>query len=185
MTTQSGEPGTHENEVHQGAVERLGSSRPASRTILLISVDKQFHENLRALANTTGQMVVRTEGGAGTVAIVQVTRPVAVLFDLDLRNEAAWERADLLLREPSCPPVILLTERTAQFDVRTAIRAGSVVSKSESPSRLLEIVEEAWEMSEASQAERNAIQRVLMRWLRPSEWVEPTTPAYRFWGINE
>jgi hypothetical protein len=81
--------------------------------------------------------------------------------------------------------VILLTARTAQFDIRTAIRAGCLVSKCDSPSRLLERVKETLELAENNQMKRNAIQRVLIRWLRPSEWATPTTLAYRFWGINE
>jgi CheY-like chemotaxis protein len=132
-----------------------------------------------------GFVIVRAERKAGTVAILQATRPVAVLLDLDLPGGAAWEVADLLLNEPGCPAVILVTERTAQFDMETSIRAGSLVGKGESPSRLLEIVQEGLAMPEANQAARNAIQRVLIRWLRPFQWAEPTASAYRFWGINE
>jgi hypothetical protein len=59
------------------------------------------------------------------------------------------------------------------------------VSKNETPHRLLEIIEKALEMPEDNQTERTAIQRVLIRWLRPLAWEEATTPAYRFWRINE
>ena len=152
---------------------------------MFVSTDRQLHESLRTLANTIGQMVVRAEYALGTVAILRATRPVVVLLDLDLPNEAAWEVADFLLKEPSCPPVILLTARTEQFDARTAIRAGPLVSKGESACRLLEIVQEALEKQTINQAERNAIQRVHLHQLRRTNWVEETTPAYRFWGINE
>ena len=185
MKTQFAEPGIQENQFRAHRRERFRSSSRARRTILLISDDKPLYENLRAFANPTGQMVVKVEHAAGTVAVLQVTRPTAVLLDLDLPDEAAWEAADLLLNEPICPPVILLTGRIERFDMRTAIRAGSLVSKAESPSRLLEIVEEALEMPQINQAERNSIQRVLIRWLKPFEWAASSAPAYRFWGINE
>jgi CheY-like chemotaxis protein len=164
----------------------LGRPRPPrarSRTILLMSDDTRFHAIVRAFANTLGLLVVRAEPKAGTIAILQATKPVAVLLDLDLPGAAAWEVADLLLNEPGCPAVVLLTGRTSQFDTETANRAGSLVRKDESPCRLLEIVQETLSMLEVNQAERNAIQRVLIRWLRPFQW--PEAPAYRFWDINE
>src|SRR5882724_1698345 len=102
----------------------------AGRTILLISEDKQLHKNLRCSANALGHLVVRAAGAVGSVAILQVTRAAAVLLDLDLPRHAAWETAEGLLQYQHCPPVILLTGRTEQFDVRTAIRAGSLVDKS-------------------------------------------------------
>jgi hypothetical protein len=104
---------------------------------------------------------------------------------LDLPNEAAWGAADFLLKEPKCPSVILLTARTEQFDARTAVQAGPLVSKSESSCHLLEIVRKTLEKQTINQAERNAIQRVHLHQLRRTNWVEETTPAYRFWGINE
>ena len=167
------------------AIDRFPLSHRGSRTILLVSDDKEFHEHLRAQANVTGIMVIRATRKEGTVAILQATRPVAVLLDLDLPAEAAWETAELLLSERRCPAVILLTGRKEQFDMRTAIRAGSLVDKGESPARFLEIIEETLELPAVNQAERNAIQRVLIRWLRPMGWEDSMAPAHRFWGINE
>lgn len=160
------------------------NSSDTGRTILLISDERQLHENLRCLANTRGLLVVRATGPVGSLAILQVTRPAVVLLDLDLPRQAAWETADELLQCDSCPPLILLTGKTQQFDVETAIRAGSLVDKREPPSRILAVVAETLEFSTVNQAERNAIQRVLIRWLRPFTWGS-TAPAYRFWGINE
>ena len=65
-----------------------------------------------------------------------------VLLDLDLPSQAAWEAADWLLQEQNCPPLILLTARSGQFDLSTAIRAGSLVDKTIGPSQLLEVVDE-------------------------------------------
>jgi DNA-binding response OmpR family regulator len=181
MKTYLAPPGRHEFP----AIDRFPLSHMGSRTILLISDDKQLHEHLRSQANASGLMVIRATRKAGTVAVLQATQPVAVLLDLDLSAGAAWETAELLLNEPCCPAVILLTGRTDQFDMRTAIRTGSLVDKGESPSRFLEIIEETLEMPAANQAERNAIQRVLIRWLRPLGWAHSIAPAHRFWGINE
>ena len=185
MKTQFAENKTHERRFLNGNTQLPRLSRTACRTILLMSNDRGFHQNLRSRANRLGLLVVRAERAVGTLSILQATKPEAVLLDLDLPDEAAWRIAELVLNEPCCPAVILLTGRTAQFDMRTAIRAGSLVSKSESPERVLHMIEENFEVPEANRAERNAIQRVLIRWLRPSGWEGPTTPAFRFWGINE
>jgi len=166
-------------------MSRLGSRYEESRTILLISDDRQLHENLRMQANTIGLFVVKAARTSGTVAILQATKPAAVILDLDLPDEAAWQTGDLVLNEPGCPAVILLSGRTAQFDMRTAIRAGSLVSKHESPHRLLKIIEERLELPRDNQQERNAIQRVLLRWLRPSGWGEASAPAHRYRGVND
>ena len=168
-------------------VERFCLSHGGRRTILLISADEPFHEELRSTANALGLMVIRAERVPGATAILQATKPVSVILDLDLPQEGAWETAELLLKEPTCPAVILVTGRTGQFDMQTAIRAGSLLSKNESPGHLLEIVQQALEMPEANQLERNTIQLVLIRWLKPSGWIEAesATSAYRFWGINE
>jgi DNA-binding NtrC family response regulator len=179
------EYGIREREFLDGIAQLPRSSRAACRTILLISNDRDFHQNLRSRANAVGLLVVRAELAVGTLPILQATKPQAVLLDLDLPDEAAWQTAALVLSEACCPEVILLTARTAQFDMRTAIRAGSLVTKSESPERVLQLIEEKLELPEANRTERNAIQRVLMGWLRPSGWEGPTTPSFRFWGINE
>lgn len=185
MKTQFAGRETRGSEFSEGGTPQLPWSHTGSRTILLISNDKRLHENLRSLSNAIGLFVVRAGNTPGTVKILQATRPVAVLLDLDLPDEAAWQTGDILLNEPGCPAVILLSGRTAQFDMQTAIRAGSLLSKSESPARLLALVQERLELPQANQAERNAIQRVLIRWFRPSGWGESGAPARRFWGFND
>ena len=169
----------------QGAVDPFHSAHKGSRTILLVSNDEQFHESLRTFANKNAFMVVKADGRAGTLAILQATRPVAVLLDLDLPGLAAWEAAEVLLNESSCPAVMLATGRTEQYDATMAMRAGTLISKHESPLHLCKTIEKALEESEVNPGEHKAIQRVLLQWLRPSPWVEQISPAYRFWGINE
>jgi CheY-like chemotaxis protein len=116
---------------------------------------------------------------------VRAGQSAVVLLDLDLPSQVAWEAADSLLQEVSCPPLLLLTARSEQFDLGTAMRAGSLVDKTASPSRLLELVDQTLAGPCSAQVERNAIQRVMIRWLRPCSWSVPVTPAYRFWRINE
>ena len=156
-----------------------------TRTILLISREKRLHKEFVTLANTSGQMVIRAGGTTGTVAVFQAAKPAAVLLDLDLPNEAAWNTAEQLMQEPNCPPVILLTGQTDWFEPGTAIRAGCLVSKSDPLANLLEIVEQAVGLPEINRAEWNAIQRVLLRWLKPSPWPKTPMTTYRSWGINE
>ena len=108
-----------------------------------------------------------------------------MLLDLDLPSQGAWEIADSLLQEAGCPPLILLTGRRDQFDVSTAIRAGSLVDKSAGLAKLLEVVDQALALPDSNQGERNAIQRIMIQWLRPCAWSVPVTPTYRFWGLNE
>jgi CheY-like chemotaxis protein len=155
------------------------------KTILLISSDTPFLEALRGFANRVGQLVVHAECLAGAFPILQAVRPRALLLDLDQPKEAAWHTAEDLLGDESCPPVILLTARREQFDMRAARRSGSVVAKTETPSRLLQIVEETVATRNSNHIERNAIQRILIRWLRPRNWSAPVVPSHRFWGINE
>ena len=167
-----------------------GSCRPRSpnaekRGILLISDDASLGENLRCAAVRTGRTVAQVNRVADALREVLTGQPGAVLLDLDMPSQAAWEAADCLLQEESCPPLILLTARSDQFDLSTAIRAGSLVDKTTDPSRLLEMVDQTLAGPCSAQAERNAIQRVMIRWLRPCGWSAPVTSAHRFWGTNE
>jgi CheY-like chemotaxis protein len=156
---------------------------PKKRTILLISCDTSFHQNLRCAANMVGRIVVRVDGATDVSRIVYALRPAVVLLDLDLPAGAGWGTADSLLQQENCPPVILLTASSEQFDMRTAIRAGSILDKSKSPAQLLEAVGQVLDAPNTNEAERNAIQRVMIGWLRPCNWSAPL--AYRFWRINE
>jgi CheY-like chemotaxis protein len=153
--------------------------------ILLISDDVVVAENLRRAAEQTGRSVVRAADLGETLQTAHMMQPVAVVLDLDLPSHGAWEIADSLLQEAGCPPLILLTGRREQFDVSTAIRAGSLVDKSADLARVLEVVDEALALPDANRGERNAIQRIMIQWLRPCAWSVPVTPAYRHWGLNE
>jgi CheY-like chemotaxis protein len=158
---------------------------PSTGLILLISQDNHLHNRLRGLANTAGTLVVRLDAMRGVIPAMHAISPAIVLLDLDLPNQDAWDIADAILQEQNCPPVILLSSCSEQFDVDTAIHAGSIVDKSEGAARLLELAHEVLSMPLSNRAERNAILRVLIRWLKPCGWSPPSTPAYRFWGINE
>jgi DNA-binding NtrC family response regulator len=160
--------------------------RPAPKAaILLVSEDNVLGESLRCAAGEVGRLVLRAAGLSEALGAVQSGQLAAVLLDLDLPSEAAWVVADGLLQEPDCPPLILLTGRRDQFDMSTAIRAGSLVDKSSSFAKLLELVDRELALPDLNRTERNAIQRVVIRWLRPCAWPVSVTPSYRHWGINE
>jgi CheY-like chemotaxis protein len=175
--------------------------------LLLISDDEILGKNLRDTAEQIRLLVVHSAVGrahleiaphharrynhAATAAVggavwqLRALRPGAVLLDLDLPYEAAWETADRLLELESCPPLILVTARRGQFDIGTAVRAGTIVDKSAGPAHLLRLASQASAQSGSGQIERNSIQRTFIRWLRPSGWSAPVTPACRFLGLNE
>ena len=153
--------------------------------ILLISDDAVVGENLRHAAEQTGRSVVRAADLGEALRTAHMMEPVAVVLDLDLPSDGAWEIADGLLREAGCPPVVLLTGRREQFDVSTAIRAGSLVDKSGGLAKVLEAVDKALALPDSNRGERNAIQRITIQWQRPCAWSAPVTPTCRFWGLNE
>ncbi len=185
MKTRFDETRTQTHEFFADGFDRLHSLPADSRTILLISNDRELHEKLRPLVNEAGLLLVRVDIAVGTVEVLEAVRPNAVLLDLDAPDEAAWKTADILFNEPDCPVVILLTGRSGHFGMQTAIRAGLLASKNDPPARLLEIIEKALDLAEANQAQRNTVQRELIRWLSPPARVADSTSAYRFWGINE
>jgi DNA-binding response OmpR family regulator len=158
---------------------------PDKPPILLVSEDAAMGESLRYTAALNGRAVVQADDAADALHKVRADRPAIVLLDLDLPSDGAWEAADSLLLEESCPPLILLTARSGEFDIGSAIRAGSLVDKTSGANHLLHVVDQTLATPRSAQAERNAIQRIMIRWLKPSSWPVPVTPAHRFWGINE
>jgi ActR/RegA family two-component response regulator len=150
---------------------------PEPGTILLLSEDTELHHTLRALGRERSLIVIRAAGGASAIEVMQVLRPAAILLDLDLSRDAAWNTADALLAQSNCPLLILLTGQGDQFDLRTAIRAGSIVHKSAGAARLLEVLCESLVLPRELQKERNALQHVLIRWLRPRSWSAAARPT--------
>ena len=168
---------------------KLGLSRSARRatpvepgTILLISEDATLHQTLRSLANEHGRMVIRVNGTAGILEVVYVLQPAVILLDLDLSGDAAWQAGAAILDQKPCPPLILLTGRTEPFDVRTAIRAGSIADKAAGPMYVLELINLVQALPSPERIERNAVQRVLIRWLGPRNWSPPGSSVRRFWA---
>ncbi len=169
-------------------VHACGSGSPPAAVkppILLISNDTALAEKLRGATEGRERSVVLASGLADALEAVRSAQLAAVLLDLDIAAQGAWEIADGLLEEPACPSLILLTGQRDHFDTSTAIRTGALVDKSTSPAKVLELVDEALALPDANRAERNAIQRIMIQWLRPCGWSVPVTPIYRFWGLNE
>jgi DNA-binding response OmpR family regulator len=165
-----------------------GGGTPVPRPkqlILLISDDAVMAESLRRAAEQACRCVVRAAGLGETLRTAHMIQPAAVVLDLDLPSNSAWEIADALLERAGCPPVVLVTGRPDQFDLSTAIRAGTLVDKSAGLAKLLEAVDQALALPDSNRGERNAIQRITIQWLRPCAWSVPVTPTHRFWGLNE
>jgi DNA-binding response OmpR family regulator len=164
----------------------IGSGVLAVRPALLaVSNDTALCARLRRASGGEGRSVVEAGDLVEALQAVRSVGLAAVLLDLDMPSQGAWQIADGLLREEACPPVILLTGRREQFDMSTAIRAGTLIDKTAECERLMEAVEQAVALPESNRAERNAIQWIMIQWLRPCEWSVPITPAGRDWGLNE
>jgi len=151
----------------------------------VISEDASFTERLCRIGKAEGLTIVQTSDSGEALRLLKAVRPAAILLDLDLPHNAAWGIADGLLQEESCPQLVLLTQRIGHFDLEAASRAGSVMDKTVEPSWLLEVLSQTTEEASSAQTARNAVQRVLIRWLRPCDWPVPVTRAQRWWGINE
>jgi len=155
------------------------------RPLLLLSEDEDLCWNLLMAASHAGRKLVRGHPAADGSQMLRIVKPEAVLLDLDLPEETAWMTADALLQEEGCPPVILLTSNARQSDFDTAIQAGFLIQKAMEPAKLFELVEQKLQSTKAVQREQNAMQRIVIRWLKPCGWSVRVTPLKRFWGINE
>jgi hypothetical protein len=107
------------------------------------------------------------------------------MLDLDFVGKAAWELAGGLLQDAKCPPVILLTGKGQQYDLRMAVMAGSIFEKATDADRILNIVSDLLESPPPKPTRQSIVQRGNFSGLTPSHEPVPLIPAHRFWGINE
>ncbi len=163
----------------------LQSNDARRRVILLVSHDGKLGDGLRSASMRAGHIIVRVELLSDALRIVRANCAHVVLLDLDTTAEIGWDIADGLMQTPKCPPVILLTGRGEQFDMRMAIQAGVVFDKNVEPSRTLQVVNKVLEAPPSALEERNAAERVLIRWLRPIHWPAQSISARRLWGLRE
>jgi len=155
------------------------------QSLLLFSDDEMFSQELLTAASEAGRTLARKRGAADVPRTLRLLKPAAVLLDLDSPAEAAWNAADSLLQDANSPPLLLVTSRTDHVDFKTAVQAGSLIDKRERPARLLELANATLESSASEHRERNAMQRLVIRWLKPCNWSPQVIPLRRFWGINE
>lgn len=161
------------------------AARPQQRLLLVLSDDEKLWRSLLTAASNGGQKLLREHPAADTPRILRLVKPAVVLLDLDLPSAAAWDTADSLLQDAACPPLLLLTSRRDQVDFKTAIQAGSLIDKRECPAKLLELADVTLELPGSDHREQNAMQRLVIRWLKPCNWSAQVIPLRRFWGINE
>lgn len=149
-----------------------------TRVIVSISTDVEFDRRLRMLAVQSGQIVIRVESAEDARRIVDADCCGIILLDLDLVGRSALEMAGDLLREPLCPPVILLTGKEEQQGLRMTVFAGSVLEKSTETCQILELMKtilKGW----SSGAEQFPSPRGISRWEESGDG-----PAKRFWDID-
>jgi hypothetical protein len=155
-----------------------------TRVIVSISGDMEFDRRLRMLAMQTGQVVIRVESVDDALRIVDADCAGIILLDLDSMGRTALEMAGDLLRNPLCPPVILLTGKGEQFDLRMTVFAGSVLEKSTDTYRILKLLRtilEGW----SAGSDPFGSQRGMARWEESVDQPAPGMPPKRFWGIND
>lgn len=167
-------------ECQEAEGERL-SERVAIKTRVIVSIsgDLEFDVRLRMLAMQSGQIVIRVESVDDALRIVAADCCGIILLDLDSLGRSALDMAGELLQDPLCPPVILLTGRGDQFDLRMTVFAGSVLEKSTDTLRILKLLKtilEGWGSGREPDSSPGGIIR-----LEDSGHV----PAKRHWGINE
>ena len=111
-----------------------------TRVIVSISDDLEFDRRLRMLAMQSGQIVIRVDSVDDALRIVDADCCGIILLDLDSLGRTALEMAGDLLRNPLCPPVILLTGKGDQLDLRMTVFAGSILEKSTDTFRILNLL---------------------------------------------
>ena len=155
------------------------------RVILLVTQDTKLEHGLRTAAKTAGHTIIRVESLTDALRTVRANCTGVALLDVDMAAETGWDAADGLMQTPKCPPVVLITGRTEQFDMRMAIDGGVLLDKTSEPGSILQAVNNILEAPRSTLEERNAIQRVMIRWLRPLHWLTWPIATHRHWGINE
>jgi CheY-like chemotaxis protein len=163
----------HSETSHRALAQR--------QPLLLLSEDEVFCGKFLMAASHVGRTLVRGHPTTHGRQALRIVKPEVVLLDLDMPEEMAWAVADALLQDENCPPLILLTSNGKQSDFDTAIQSGCLIEKTIEPMRLLAVVEQKLMSTKADQREHSAIQRLVIRWLKPVQ----TARRHRFWGINE
>ena len=172
---------THAIEI----IPQAERSEVTKRVILLVSDDPKLENGLRCGARARGHIVIRAASLTDALRTGRAACSHVALLDLDMDSEKAWDIADCLLQTPKCPPVVLMTGRSREFEMRMAVNTGVILDKTSEPGRILDKVDKILEASSSANTERNGIQRVIVRWLRPVHWPVPIISSCRGWGINE
>jgi DNA-binding response OmpR family regulator len=151
--------------------------------LLVFTADEPFWQKLVRAASAAAHKLVRKRSTGDSKRAVNELNPGAVLLDLD--PPSAWDTADSLLQDGNAPPLLLLTSRRGQIDFKSAIEAGSLIDKNSDPDRVLALAEEALQPPGQIIRERSAMQRLVIRWLKPCRWWAPGASRNRFWGIKD
>ena len=155
------------------------------KALLLVSDDAALGVSLGNAADLADLAFQQVGDSVTAGRVANQERPAVVFLDLDLPGLEGWRAAEQFLRDENGPPVVLLTARTAHFDLDVAIRAGMVLDKSARPGQVVDRVNRLLAKQETEQGYFRAGQRLLIRWMRPYDWTVAAAPVDRHWGINE
>jgi hypothetical protein len=170
---------TNQKTVRGTCDRRRELSVPQPCSLLVITVDDPFWAKLLDGASAAGGDLVRLRDANDSARTLHQFKPIAVLLDLD--HPSAWTAVDSLLQNKNAPPLLLATSRSGQVDFKTAIEAGVLIDKRSDPVMVLALAESAHE----DHHDRIAMQRLLIRWLKPYSAPVHGPPLRRYWGINE
>jgi len=184
MTTPTLAPDRPPTLLALHGVAKAPASATKQPSLLVVSEDEKFWRNFSAAASQAGRKLVRKRSTADAPRTVRLLRPAAILLDLDIPSAAAWDVADSLLQDENCPLLLLLTSRSEHVGFNTAIQVGSLLDKGD-PVALVQLVNQRLGLPRSTHREQNAMQRIVIRWLKPCSWSAEVIAMRRFWGINE
>ncbi len=107
------------------------SSKPAARTVLVLSPDQNVHRLVRETIQDTGCEIRIAPSGAEGVQLARELRPVLITLDASGPTADGWSVMGELKFDPELAsiPVILLTLKDGQPDMGFALGAAEFVAK--------------------------------------------------------
>jgi DNA-binding response OmpR family regulator len=111
------------------------------KTILVVDDDDVVRESVNKVLQAAGYETVIASGGLEAIMRCHIQPIDLVLLDLGLPNQNGWETCQLLAREHSSTPIIIMTGQEGQH--KTALRAGAEVllKKPLDAQQLLRVIE--------------------------------------------
>jgi CheY-like chemotaxis protein len=166
--------------------EREAEPKPSgTRAVLLVSEDATLGDGLGRAPGVNCLVVVRTSTASQAVERMAVVGPSVILLDLDLSADGGWQAAEWFLLDSNSVPILLLTGRTDNYELATAIQSGTVLDKALGLARLLQAVNSTLAASAHQRLARAVCQLAWLRRARPYRLPAGAAQPCQHWGINE